>query len=230
VSGGNTEEGDLAATAWPGFVDILSSVLIMFVFFLMITAVALNFHTILFKSKIVASNNKVVEEQLERKVSETTGQLESENQVLKEQLAKAEAEREARVEAQRELETKLKVLQQAAQMAQSEEQTLKLLPAQNTVVVFYGADAISLTKKSLEDIQKFIKDNGAPGMKIRIEASRNTTNKPDQTARRVAVARMLNARNVPLTMGMAPSSIKASLVEGEAIDGVLDWVKIILEK
>ncbi|MCK5518908.1 MAG: hypothetical protein KAI61_05785, partial [Alphaproteobacteria bacterium] len=46
------DDGDVGASAWPGFVDILSSVLIMFVFFLMITAVTLNFHILIFKGKI----------------------------------------------------------------------------------------------------------------------------------------------------------------------------------
>ena len=45
-------EDDFGAIAWPGFVDILSAVIIMFVFFVMITASALYFHILIFKSKI----------------------------------------------------------------------------------------------------------------------------------------------------------------------------------
>lgn len=46
---------DLSAIAWPGFVDILSAVIIMFVFFVMVVATALYFHIIIFKSQILAS-------------------------------------------------------------------------------------------------------------------------------------------------------------------------------
>lgn len=45
-------EEDYSAIAWPGFVDILSAVIIMFVFFLMIVATALFFHIIIYKSKV----------------------------------------------------------------------------------------------------------------------------------------------------------------------------------
>ena len=45
-------EDDLSAIAWPGFVDILSAVIIMFVFFLMIVATALFFHIIIYISKL----------------------------------------------------------------------------------------------------------------------------------------------------------------------------------
>ncbi|MCB1580372.1 MAG: hypothetical protein H6859_05125 [Rhodospirillales bacterium] len=47
-------EDDLSAIAWPGFVDILSAVIIMFVFFLMIVATALYFHILIFKSQLLA--------------------------------------------------------------------------------------------------------------------------------------------------------------------------------
>lgn len=46
------QETDFSQIAWPGFVDILSAVIIMFVFFLMIVATALFFHIIIFISKI----------------------------------------------------------------------------------------------------------------------------------------------------------------------------------
>ena len=49
----DTADEDLSALAWPGFVDILSSVLIVFVFFVIIIASALYYHVITFKSKIV---------------------------------------------------------------------------------------------------------------------------------------------------------------------------------
>lgn len=50
-----SDSNDLSAIAWPGFVDILSAVIIMFVFFVMVVATALYFHIIIFKSQILAN-------------------------------------------------------------------------------------------------------------------------------------------------------------------------------
>ena len=48
----DSEDDDMGAIAWPGFVDILSSVIIMFVFFLMIIAGALYIYTLVYVSKV----------------------------------------------------------------------------------------------------------------------------------------------------------------------------------
>ena len=45
------EQSELEANSWPGFVDILSAVIIMFVFFVLVTATALFFHTITYTGK-----------------------------------------------------------------------------------------------------------------------------------------------------------------------------------
>jgi len=54
------QENDLIAIAWPGFVDILSACIIMFVFFLMVVATALFFHILIFVSKV--ESDVIVEE------------------------------------------------------------------------------------------------------------------------------------------------------------------------
>jgi len=56
------QEEDLSAIAWPGFVDILSAVIIMFVFFLMIVATSLYFHIIIYISKV---ESNIAAEQIE---------------------------------------------------------------------------------------------------------------------------------------------------------------------
>lgn len=48
----DSEDDDMGTIAWPGFVDILSSVIIMFVFFLMIVAGALYIYTLVYISKV----------------------------------------------------------------------------------------------------------------------------------------------------------------------------------
>ena len=71
-------ENDLSAIAWPGFVDILSAVIIMFVFFVMVVATALYFHIIIFKSQILAnpeSSQIKIESEIKDVVAQTQTQF-----------------------------------------------------------------------------------------------------------------------------------------------------------
>lgn len=78
----DNSDDDLGAIAWPGFVDILSSVIIMFVFFLMIVAGALYIYTMIFisrlKSEIVIENtesdSRLLFEQQQAEFAETKDQ------------------------------------------------------------------------------------------------------------------------------------------------------------
>lgn len=239
--GGGEGEDDLGAAAWPGFVDILSSVLIMFVFFLMITAVALSFHVALFKGKMKEQQQKMVEEQvakeLKKEATPDAAKLMQENKELKEQIKTLEAQSadaqvqldldkqqaEARVS---EAEEKLTLLQQAAQLAESKDQKIMELPGENAIVVFFGIDAISLTPESKDAVVAFLKGKGG---KVEILSSKNTSDELEITSRKVAVARMLNARNSVIQAGFTSTGIAARIVNGEAIDGSQDWVKIVVK-
>ncbi len=237
--GGGEGEDDLGAAAWPGFVDILSSVLIMFVFFLMITAVALSFHVALFKGKMKDQQEKMVEQRVEMELKQQAtpdaAKLLDENKKLKEEIKSLEAQSadaqvkldldrqaaEARVS---EAEDKLTLLQQAAQLAESKDQ--KTTVNGNEIVVFFGQDAISLTGDSKDAVTKFLA--GKSG-KIEILSSKNTSDELEITARKVSVARMLNVRNTVIQAGIAAAGITAKTVDGQAIDGTQDWVKITVK-
>lgn len=90
---GDRREDDLSAIAWPGFVDILSAVIIMFVFFVMIVATALYFHILIFTSKVksdeaaedVVAENQYKFTQLQTQFAESTEQtmsVDSDNKSL----------------------------------------------------------------------------------------------------------------------------------------------------
>lgn len=239
------DEDDLAAQAWPGFVDILSSVLIMFVFFLMLTAVALAFHTALYKSKVkaefaaetqrqVEEAEKKAEQQTQTSSAETAEQakeaaeLAKENEALKAALAEAKAAQDSNEEAKRELETKLDVLQQSAVLAESKDQTVKTEDA-NNLIVFYGADAISITADSDEKIKAFLAGFDPASIKVTVTATRDTSNAVESVARRVAVARMLNLRNSVIKANVPVAQISAKVVDGQPVDEKLDWVRMTVE-
>lgn len=227
--GGGDGEDNIEANAWPGFVDILSSVMIMFVFFLMITATALYFHTIQFKSKVLSNNAKVVAEQVDEKAKD----LIIENKILKEQIRQMTEEKEKseqpKPETSRQTDNKEKTLQQTAEFVASEKQTTQTLDKGDTMVVFFGEDAISLTKETNAAIIEFIKKQGAI-KEITVISNMESGNQIELTARKVAVARMLNVRSGVLQSKFPSDKIKANIVKSDAIEDKIDWVKIVVTK
>jgi len=222
-------EDDLAATAWPGFVDILSSVLIMFVFFLMITAVALAFHTILYKSKIKSQIEEKSRAVVEEKVESTTAEIKKENEELKKKIEEIMSDATFSEEVKRDLETKLELTQDTAILAESKSQTI-VDEGDNTIRVNYGPDAISITDEARVEIIAFLEQFNPNTMRVIIEASRDTSNAIEATARRVAVARMLNLRNIVIEFEVPNNAINAQIIQGEEIDGLYDWVRLRVEQ
>lgn len=226
--GGEGGEDDLAAMAWPGFVDVLSSVLIMFVFFLMLTAVALAFHTAMYKSKIKAQFVQETEKKVEAEVKDTAATLIEENQQLKQMLEQAQQMAKTSSEAKVELESKLDVLQQSAILAESKDQTVKIEDG-NNFVVFYGPDAISLTPETSAAVAEFLAPHAPADIKVTITATRGTSNMVDEVARRVSVARMLNLRNAVIKANVPSAQITGKVIEGGPVDEKFDWVRMTVE-
>lgn len=220
MSHGGGEEENLEANAWPGFVDILSSVMIMFVFFLMITATALYFHTIQFKSKVLSNNAKVVSDQVDEKVQD----LIIENKILKEQIQQLSESSAPKTE------TKDDVLQQSAEFVASESQTTETIDNDNTLIVFFGEDAISLTKETTDIVKAFMEKHIDSAKEITLVSNMQDVNEIELTARKVAVARMLNVRNGILQSKYPSNKIKASIVKSDSIKDKADWVKVVVGK
>lgn len=193
MSGGG-DDNDMSATAWPGFVDILSSVLIMFVFFVMVISSALFFHVIIYKAKVLSGESQVA----------TVSQI---NDTVKTFEAK---------------------------FAKSKFQRVKL-PEENgnEIVIFFGGDSISVEKDAFDTsktfLENYFKGKDPSKYHILVTASRS----PEQyetVARKIAVARMLNTRNVVLDAFSNPDLIYPEVIAGELIDESYDWVKITIEK
>lgn len=217
-------DGDLEAQAWPGFVDILSSTMIMFVFFLMITATALFFHTIMFKSKLLSHNEEVVTDRVNKKVKD----LVQENKQLKEKIE--EMKQNASAGGDIEQQQKIKLLQQATEFADSVEQEVKIAENEKEITVLFGADAISLTKDTNETIVAFLKKFAGQNVRFVVTAGKESDERMALTARKVSVARMLNVRNQLIQAKIDPNHITATIVEDNDVSGKGDWVKITVEQ
>lgn len=216
------ENDDLGAIAWPGFVDILSSVIIMFVFFVMVVASALYFHIIIFKSKVLSELNESTYSQAEAKELATTNRF----------LTKKIKEMTEQMKLLEELsqDNDIQLYKDDSEFSESEEQKIIEDLSNNTVTIFFGGDSISVTKANQEALSKhienFIAQYSADNIKIDIVAGKNPDSVNDIIARRLAVARLLNVRNSLLETEIPPNEITPTITEKESVDGSYNWVKL----
>ncbi len=142
------EEEDMGSMAWPGFVDILSSVIIMFVFFVMVVASALYFHIIIFKSKILSEVNEA------NSASVSGTQNASSDRFMSEDIEDLD-ETKKLTEKPTE-ENNIVLYQEHTQFAESDYQEMKVLDDNNSIVVFFGGDSISVTEEIQNQLAEFL--------------------------------------------------------------------------
>ena len=224
----------MAANAWPGFVDILSAVVIMFVFFVLITAAVLYFYTITYTSKVEGQSEQVVEpvEPVEPQVAsalEKVEALEQENQQLREQL---ESSKPTASGGSGNLEIESDEQDMAAQAfgKQASDQAVLESDQDNSLVIFHDTGAITVdetTSARVEAfIEKIIRDNGADNVEIVLTSPKMADAVTQSRAQRLAVARMLNVRNALLKSSINKKNLSLKVVESESIDESVDWTKM----
>lgn len=220
---------DMAANAWPGFVDILSAVVIMFVFFVLITAAVLYFYTITYKAKVEGQAAQVIKEVGAANKLLVLEDLQRENQELREQIESVET-KSSQGGGSSDTETKNET--QAAQSfgAQATEQAMLSSAQDQTLVLFHDPGAITVNEESeakiIEFIEKMVADHGSDNIEL-VLTSPKIDNVATQTrAKRLAVARMLNVRNALLASSANRENIKLTVVESEQIEDSTDWTRL----
>ncbi|MGQ7844891.1 hypothetical protein ACUNV4_10460 [Granulosicoccus sp. 3-233] len=221
---------DLAANSWPGFVDILSAVVIMFVFFVLITAAVLYFYTITYKARIEGQPEPVTE--IEDTASSTARmeELERENEELRKQM---ESEQAASSQggggAQAEISEDTQAVAQAFS-AQASEQQLMASKEDLSLVLFHDPGAITVDTSSEARITEFIEEMvdqyGAENLEIELNSPRVANAATQSRAKRLAVARMLNVRNTLLDTTADRANIQLKVVENEAIEDSDNWTRL----
>ena len=195
-----------------GFVDILSATILMFMFFVLITAVALFFHVLTFTSK-----EDPVSEQEITEVKQLVMVLEEENQELREQVAGLNQ----------------KANEIDANFAETHaDQKFTVSPDGMTFVVFFGANSITITEAVETAIKAFI-DTGIAKHGASVNAvmtAPKTRSNIDSVARKVAIARLLNTRNGLLETALKRESILLEVKPPAALDGDPNWAMIQLTK
>lgn len=205
-------DSDMAADAWPGFVDILSSVIIIFVFFVMIIAGVILFLMLIYTSQIKSISIEQAKKEVAAMVSQENSALRAENIALV-------------VEND---DLKRKVKQVAAGFSKSTEQNTEM--DERKMIVFYGGDAITVTEKTDKEIRAFVEkyraDLESGKARIRLVGVKNPGAPTESTARNLALARLLNVRNVFVAEQIANESITANIIDSEDFPGKYDWVKV----
>ncbi len=245
---GRREDDDMSTIAWPGFVDILSSVIIMFVFFVLITATALYIHTITYKSKILQESKIAIEKIEERKFQELPNsdielkgmmtlqiqitELNEENQQLKQEIQEVEKTNEELKEKFAAHEEKFK--QQGANFSDSESQEIETSDNEMSIIVFYGKDSITLTEDSKNAIMSFFenvsKNIDPTKLELHISSGKNPSAPTESISREIAVARMLNVRNSFINSKLARNAITVNIEPKKQVKGRYDWVKLEFSK
>lgn len=219
---------DMAANAWPGFVDILSAVVIMFVFFVLITAAVLYFYTITYKARVEGQRVEVVTEIGAANESNIVQELEQQNQVLREQIEAVQAKL-GQGGGSSEVETENET--QAAQSfgAQSSDQEMLTSEEERTIVLFHDTGAITVTEESEQKIADYIEEMtslyGAENIEIVLTSPKIANAETQTRAKRLAVARMLNVRNVLLDSTVDRENIQLRVVESEVIEDSAEWTR-----
>lgn len=227
MSGDN--ETDMAANAWPGFVDILSAVVIMFVFFVLIIAAVLYFYTITYKAKV---EGKLVSEIsktfVEAEILEMT-ELKRENKELRNELKSKQTKisqggGKSKIETENETE--------AAQSfgAQATEQKVLKSEDSQSIVLFHDPGAITVDVDSETKIAAFIeemsKKHGYENLEIVLTSPKTGNAATQSRAKRLAVARMLNVRNSLLESDVDRTNINLTVVETEEIEESDSWTRL----
>lgn len=216
------EEEDLGSMAWPGFVDILSSVIIMFVFFVLVVASALYFHIIIFKNKILSELSEYTQS------SATAKELADTNRFLMEKID--DLENKLKISVVRSEENEIQLFQINTEFSETLEQEIDELENENGIVIFFGKDSISVTEENRLEIIDLIKKNSSiPEVRVKIVAAKNPESAIDTISRKLAVSRMLNVRNLFLDGDIPIKRVSPITIEGFSIDDTYHWVKIIFE-
>ena len=203
---------DLEGMAMSGFVDVLSATILMFMFFVLITAVALFFHVLNFTGKEAPVSAAEILE-----VKQLVVVLEEENQELREQVSGLNQ----------------KAMEIDANFSETNaDQKFSISPDGMTFAVFFGANSITITEPVSSAIKAF-REKGIATHGSSLTAAMTapkTKSNIDSVARKVAIARLLNVRNSLLGTKLARESILLEVKPAEELEGDSNWTMIQLKK
>ena len=219
-------DNDMSAIAMPGFIDILSTVIIMFVFFVTVIAIMLYVHMVKFKSALQAESQVHISEEIKDIVEKIkSGEIDITKLEEIETLEAQKKEMEQEIE---ELSAEVKQVKAEYSSSEGLQRTIEN-DQEKSIVVFFDKNAISIGEETEAVVQAFLTKYGASGAKIKIESPINPKAPTTLNAKQISLARMLNARNILLKAKLPQNNVDVSYSAAEAIDGDYNWVKVIIQ-
>ncbi len=240
---GDRRDDDAGAIAWPGFVDILSSVLMMFLFFILITTFVMYSLNAQSRKKMEAETQKridvAVSAEMKKKIEELLA-----GKITPEEL-KASLEEDIHVEPQKdadqaleqqntalnmEVEELKKVLEQVrGEMTSGTDQRTEI-KEDNSLVILYNKNDVNLSDQTIAVIEAYLdqvlqKAGGRP-VAFRLITSDNPHAQTLSVSREISLARSLNVRNVLIREKVAPNQVEVEYSKPQEIDSGYNWLKI----
>lgn len=225
------DDNDLGAVAMPGFIDILSTVIIMFVFFVTVIAVMLYVHTVKFKAEVVAESKQQISAELKEYVKKIeSGEIKPDD--LKAVLDLAEKKNEMQQEMDK-LTDDIKQIKTQYADSRPDQKTQEIIE-DKSLLIFFDKNAITTAQGVEVKISEFLKKiMSAPDWKnkhYKLTAGTNPAAPTVGVARELSLARMLNVRNNLLRLDIPHSAISLSYSDEVVVGGDYNWVKIVVEK
>jgi hypothetical protein len=231
-----SEDGDLGDVAMPGFIDILSSVITVFMFFMLITSAIMFFLSLQMKKNLEQESHKEAKTEASRDVQDLIKKLKS-GEVSVDQLASdtpATPDSQAQPQAQNQPQPSNAVQQTPLSFGKSEIQEIKSDTAYNEMVIIYTDRGITVSDDTRKKVMEFInslekKSNGKP-LSIAIDVPDNPTAPTLSVSREIALGRTLNLRNVFLSDKKTNHNISIHTVAALAYNNSYDWIKIHVDE
>ncbi len=231
------DEGDLGDVAMPGFVDILSSVVTTFMFFMLITSVTMFFLSLKMKKTVVEESKKEAQQNASKELADYIRKIESGEVSLEELSQKMDDKDKIRKLSQRNehLTESLTAAEQEVQqmrstMGKSKEQQVAKGSSNTELVILFDDNGITIsddTKKRINSYLETIRKNPAyTNKQILLEAPDNPNSATLSVTREIALGRALNVRNVLIMADMPTEQMKVSNVGAEKYNESYNWLRI----
>jgi len=235
-------DDDFSAIAWPGFVDILSTVIMMFLFFVMIVSIVMYSMSMDFKKTVQAESEKEVKERVSEEVQRYAEKFKESNltpdsiktlyeyEQEVEKLTEENAELQKKIEELKTAPTTGIVAQAGAGMAAAgTEQTTEA--SKDSFTILFDDNAISLSESTIDAVKAFAKAAIGSNKKLRVTimAGDNPNAATVSIAREMGLARALNVRNVFLLAEVPSANISVKYIDAEKFKDSYNWIRIKVE-
>ncbi len=233
------DEGDLGDVAMPGFVDILSSVVTVFMFFMLITSVTMFFLSVKMKKSVMEESKKEAQSDAAKELNEYLKKLEAGEITLEELKTKAAGQQAVQQLSVKNtyLTESLQASEEALQktraaMGKTQNQKVETSIDSTSLIIIYDESGITVNPDTTKIIKEFItrlkQDPNYKDKTLLLESPDNPAATTQSLSRELSLGRSLNVRNVLLLEDVFAERVKISNVPAELHNNTYNWLRIRL--